>query len=278
MGQNVRDYFRVLRLVARHDRRALRQEAERNPAGLARWAHASESWTYGEISAARQSAEMELQNTPNDFEMLRVCLDYYIRARDSEQIYAYSKRLLAAKNPAVWLRRLSAVESVLLWPISLLGYNGAYRVKVGADNCDRWVAWARAYVTKHFKQFASSQTPGEVPIERDAIAVTARTLSQHAWMVVSIDVSIDGEHILTTGAIKADSGSSKQGFTYGGRSHEAVLIWGKRSPRSVPYTLEIDGCAAEISRARISNWWTQYWVFAATFTVAALWFLLIVVA
>lgn len=271
MGQTVRDFFRVIRLTSRCDRRALQREADRNPAGLARWAHASESWWHGEIAAARRSAEIELRNRPDDFHMLRVCLDYYIRARDSAQIYAYSKRLLSAKNPAIWMRRLYAVEGVLLSPIVLLGYKGVYRVKAAADNCDAWVSWARNYVTKHFKQFASSRTPEGVPIKPNVIKVTARTLSEHAWAAALIEVSIDGNLILTTGKLKSGGGSSKKEFIYGGHSYEAVLMWGKPSRRSVPYTLEIDGCVAEISRVHITNRWARYWVFAATLALAALW-------
>lgn len=135
--------LRVIRSVARHDRRALKEEAERNPDGLARWAHATESWMHGEIAAARRSAEIDLQTRPDDFDLIRICLDYHIRARDSAQIYIYAKRLLAARNPAALLRRIYAAESMILWPLWLLGYKGGRGVKKGADNCDRWVAWAR---------------------------------------------------------------------------------------------------------------------------------------
>lgn len=117
--------LRVLRSIARHDRRALKEEAERNPDGLARWAHATESWMHGEIAAARRSAEIDLQTRPDDFDLIRICLDYHIRARDSAQIYAYANRLLAAKNPAAVLRRIYAAESIVLWPLWLMGYKGA---------------------------------------------------------------------------------------------------------------------------------------------------------
>lgn len=149
MGLNFRDSLRVLRLVAHHDRRALKHEAERNPDSLARWAHAHKSWIAGEIEAARRSAEVDLQTRPHDFDMLLICLDYHIRARDSAQIYAYAKRLLGAKNPAVSIRRTYAALSILLWPLWLLGYKRGRGLKVAAEKYDGWVDWAQDYVAKH---------------------------------------------------------------------------------------------------------------------------------
>lgn len=51
--------------------------------------------------------------------------------------------------------------------------------------------------------------------------------------------------ILTTGVLTSSIGSSKQAFTYEGKSHDAVLKWGGRSFRSIPYTLEIDGASSK---------------------------------
>jgi hypothetical protein len=262
--------LRVFRSVARHDRRALKQEAERNPDGLARWAHATEAWMHGEIAEARRSAELALQTRPEDFELIRICLDYHIRARDSAQIYAYAKRLLAAKNPAATLRRISAVVSIILWPLWLLGYKGGRGGNKYADNCDRWIAWSRDYVAKHSAQFTLPDNAAAFPLAHGAIAVTARTLARHAWMTASIEVSVDGNHILTTGALTSITGSSKQTFIYEGKSHDAVLKWRGRSLRSIPYTLEIDGFLVESSRVHVSTWWARYWSLAAGLAIGAL--------
>src|SRR5690348_15536997 len=180
MAGNLRDALRVVRLAARHDRRALKNEAERTSDSLARWAHASESWRHGEIAEAHRSAVVGLQTDPDDFDLIRICLDYHIRARDSAQIYAYAKRLLAAQNPAAKLRRLYAVTSWVLWPLWLLGRKRGPGTKM-ADNCDNWVTWARHYVAKQFDQFATTLSENGIPIRRSAIAVTARTLSRRAW-------------------------------------------------------------------------------------------------
>lgn len=262
--------LRVFRSVARHDRRALKEEAERNSDSLARWAHATESWKHGEIAEARRSAEIGLQNHPDDFDLIRICLDYHIRARDSAQIYAYAKRLLAAKNPAATLRCIYAVESIILWPLWSLGYKGGRGVKKGAANYDRWVAWARDYVAKHSAQITSTESADTIPFAHRAVAVTARTLARHAWMTTSIEVTVDENHILTTGALTSSIGSSKQAFIYEGKSHDAVLKWGSRSFRSIPYTLEIDGSLVETSRVHVSNWWARYWPLAAGLAIGAL--------
>lgn len=261
--------LRVIRSVVRHDRRALKEEAERNPDGLARWAHATESWMHGEIAAARRSAEIDLQTRPDDFDLIRICLDYHIRARDSAQIYAYAKRLLAANNPAAVLRCIYAVESVILWPLWFLGYKGGRAVKKGADNCDRWVAWARDYVAKHSAQLTSAESADANPFAHRAIAITARTLARHAWMTASIDVSVAEIHILATGALTSIIGSYKQTFIYEGKSHDAVLKWGRRSFRSIPCTLEIDGSLVKTSRVHVSNWWARYWPLAAGLALGA---------
>lgn len=225
---------------------------------------------HGEIAAARRSAEIDLQTRPDDFDLIRICLDYHIRARDSAQIYIYAKRLLAARNPAALLRRIYAAESMILWPLWLLGYKGGRGVKKGADNCDRWVAWARDYVAKHSVQFTSTESNDAIALARPAIAIAARALARHAWMTASIDVSVAGNHILTTGALTSITGSSKQTFIYEGKSHDAVLKWGSRSFRSIPYTLEIDGSIVETSRVHVSNWWARYWPLATGVAIGAL--------
>jgi len=144
--------LRALRLFARHDacaRNELKEWAGRNPASLAGWSHAHKSWLAGDIAAARRSAEMVLQTRPHDFDMLLICLDYHIRARDSAQIYAYAKRLFDAKNPAAAIRRAQAALSILLWPLWLLGYKGGRGLKVAAETYDGWVEVAKYHVGKH---------------------------------------------------------------------------------------------------------------------------------
>jgi hypothetical protein len=89
-------------------------------------------------------------------------------------------------------------------------------------------------------------------------------------MTTSIDLLIGGNHILTTGALTGMIGSSTQTFIYEGKSHDAVLKWGPRSFRSIPYDVEIDGALVETSRVHVSNWWARYWSLAAGLAIGAL--------
>lgn len=97
-----------------------------------------------------------------------------------------------------------------------------------------------------------------------------RRYRHKAWMTTSIDVSVDGNHVLTTGALTSISGICQRTFTYEGYSHAALLKWGGRSFRSIPYTLEIDGSLVETSRVHVSNWWARYWPLAAGLAIGAL--------
>ena len=149
--KTLRQKLRALRLFARHDpyaRKELKEWAVRKPASLAGWSYAQKLWLAGEVAAARQSAEVVLQTRPHDFDMLLICLDYHIGARDSVQVDAYAKRLLAAKNPAAAIRRTYAAVSIVLWPLWLMGYKGGRGLKVAAEKYDRWVEWAKYYVAK----------------------------------------------------------------------------------------------------------------------------------
>lgn len=98
----------LFRLSIRRDRayrlRALAHEAEVDPTGLAIWAIASDLWMGGDVAAAFRFAEKALRASPNDFRLILICLTYYIRSRDSAQIYTFAERLVAAKNPAPQLR------------------------------------------------------------------------------------------------------------------------------------------------------------------------------
>jgi hypothetical protein len=116
----------------------------------------------------------------------------------------------------------------------------------------------------------STENAAAAPFAHRAIAVTAHTLARHAWMTASIDLSIGGNHILTTGALTGKIGSSQHTFIYEGKSHDAVLKWGRRSFRSIPYDLEIDGSLVETSRVHVSNWWARYWSLAAGLAIGAL--------
>jgi hypothetical protein len=118
--------------------------------------------------------------------------------------------------------------------------------------------------------YPSTESAAAIPFARRAIAVTARTLARHAWMTTSIDVTVDENHILTTGALTSSIGSCKHAFIYEGKSHDAVLKWGSRSFRSIPYTLEIDGSLVVTSRVHVSNWWARYWPLAAGLAIGAL--------
>jgi len=145
--------FRVVRLSSRRDKtnrlRALAYEAEVDPTRLAAWAIAGDLWMEGDVAAAFRFAEKALRTTPTDFWLILICLTYYIRARDSTQIYAFAERLVAAKNPAPLLRLIYAGESLFLWPLWLLGSRFGRNVKRHADNLDRWVAWAKTYLASH---------------------------------------------------------------------------------------------------------------------------------
>lgn len=145
-----RQFLRIFRLSVRRDRasriRALAHEAAGNPAGLAGWTLASDLWMGGDVAAAFRLAEKALKETPNDFRLILICLTYYIRARDSHQIYAFAERLIAADNPAPQLRLIYAVESLFLWPLWLLGSRRGRNIRRHADNLDRWVLWAKDYL------------------------------------------------------------------------------------------------------------------------------------
>jgi hypothetical protein len=144
---------RVIRLSTRRNpaerRRALAHEAERDPAGLAGWALAIDLWRRGDISAAYRLAQEVLRARPTDFQMLLICLDYHIRARDSTHVYAFAERLIAARNPAHQMRIVHAVLSLFLWPLWLLGLRSRHNFKNRVDNLDRWVSWAKNYVASH---------------------------------------------------------------------------------------------------------------------------------
>ena len=272
----MRDIFRLLRLVTLRDatarRRGLAQEAQRNPAGLAPNLHAIGLWTDGEVATAYRAAEIGLRSHPKDIEMLTVCLDYSIRSRDSEQVYAYSKRLLAARDALTAMRRSYALLRVLLLPLWLLG--AGRRNKALLDTYDAWITWARNYMMTRYKRAASSDSSDPVLPDPSTVLVTARMISQYTWTTASLEVCVDGGPILRTEGTKGADRAQQAQFAYKGKTLDVSLKWGAKSLRSIPYTLEIGGLIAAASRAPIRNWWTTCWPFTATLAAAVLGYVL----
>jgi hypothetical protein len=122
----------------------LGSEALTNQGELAPWLTAVAAWESGEVAAAFRLAEENLHKEPDDFRMLLICLDYNIKTRDSPQIRSYAERLLKARNPAKWSRRMYYTFCIVLFPLRLLGYGKA--LKDEADAYDEWIAWAKSYV------------------------------------------------------------------------------------------------------------------------------------
>lgn len=185
--------FRVFRLSVRRDaaqrRRALAHEAERDPAGLANWALANDLWMRGDISAAYRLAQEELRAKPTDFQMLLICLDYHIRARDSTQVYAFAERLIAAKNPAHQIRVIHSLLSLFLWPLWLLGFRRARNYNKRVDNLDRWVSWARNYLASHPRPIAAGGAPvagDPPPAEMSAREIKEAHLQKRTRSVIGI--------------------------------------------------------------------------------------------
>jgi hypothetical protein len=125
--------------------RAMRQHADQDPGGfIAPWMAAIAFWEEGEIEEAHRWAEAILVEQPFDFRMLVICLDWSIRAGDAGRTLAFAQRVVQAENPSRRLRRTSAVTSVLLWPLRLLGRGGSLRQE--AETLDKWAQWAKEYV------------------------------------------------------------------------------------------------------------------------------------
>ncbi len=174
-----RQFFRVLRLSfgpnAPLRRRLLAKEAERAPTGLAAWSLAHDLWREGDVAEAYRLAEKVLQAKPTDFEMLLICLDYHVRARDSTQIYTFAKRLIATKSTAYQMLGLYKALSVFLWPLELLGFGRKLRRR--ADHSDRWVLWAKKYLASR---------PAEIPRREIAETQPQKETWSVTWIILLI--------------------------------------------------------------------------------------------
>lgn len=188
--------------------------------GLAAWASALDLWTEGDIAAAFRIAEKALRTTPTDFQLNLICLTYYIRARDSTQIYAFAERLVAAKNPAPQLRLIYAGESLFLWPLRLLGSRFGRNVKKRADSLDRWVAWAKAYLASHPRpivaggdRVAAERSVSEIPsTDRTVVGIIYLILIIGFLLFMAVqavrkEYRDSAEFAATAGAVESCSGT-----------------------------------------------------------------------
>lgn len=141
--------FRIMRSFTRRDSaeriRAMREHAAADPQGtLAPWMAAIALWEEGELEEANRLAEVILEQEPDDFRMLVICLDRSIRRNDPEHILTFAQRVASTESPSRRIRRVNAVLSVLLWPLRLLGRGGSSGRE--AEALDAWAEWAREYV------------------------------------------------------------------------------------------------------------------------------------
>jgi hypothetical protein len=91
--------------------------------------------------------------------------------------------------------------------------------------------------------------------QNSAVDVQARLIPRFLWSTASIDVSLDGQRILSTGGQMKFTGSHSTTFTHSGSMHTAELSWGTSGLSfSFPYQLRIDDVHVSASRVRIKNW------------------------
>ena len=90
-----------------------------------------------------------LDNSPNDFDALRIVVDAYIERGENEPAYGYAKRLCAADTPApvptrigfglfyplMWIPKIRRARDSLV---------GGMQQKESLNS--EWVQWAREYV------------------------------------------------------------------------------------------------------------------------------------
>lgn len=126
--------------------RSMRELADSDPGSeLAPWVAAIAFWEEGQTEEAKRLADVCLEESPADFRMLVICLDWSIRVGNPELTLSFAKRVVDAKSPSRQLRRVHAVMSVVLWPLRpFLGSRDG--LKVDADNLDKWAEWAKAHV------------------------------------------------------------------------------------------------------------------------------------
>ncbi|HWG75435.1 MAG TPA: hypothetical protein VN660_01410 [Steroidobacteraceae bacterium] len=137
------------------------KEAELAPTSLPAWSLAYDLWREGDVAGAHRVAEKVLQASPTDFEMLLICLGYYVRSRDSEKTYSFAERLVAAKSTAHTLLALYDSLWIFLWPLELSGFGR--RLRKRATFCDRWVLWAKNYVSSHPQLSVGERARGDDP-------------------------------------------------------------------------------------------------------------------
>jgi len=127
--------------------RALRDEAERRPEGLGRHLLAVAFWEEGNLDEAFRLAEPLLQETPQNFDLLLICLTFHLKYDNEQQIDAYARRLAVARSPGKLLRTGTVVLNIILFPFRLLGLRP--RSHDYADVLDSWSQWAREYVKEN---------------------------------------------------------------------------------------------------------------------------------
>ncbi len=175
-----RQFFRVAPIIifCRNRplrRRRLAQEAARIPTGLAALSLADDLWSTGDISEAYQLAEKVLQARPDLFELLLICLGYYVRTRDSQKIYVFAERLIAAKSSALQTLRVYKALGLFLWPFELLGIGR--RVVSQADYANRWILWAKNYIATHQQWSGNSDQAESEPLLKNIPAIENKETS-----------------------------------------------------------------------------------------------------
>lgn len=123
---------------------AFRDEAAKEPGGLGQWTLAIVLWEEGEIAEANQLAEEFLEESPDDFHMLIICLDFHVRADNPAGILEYATRVIDVRQPSRFRIALSVLVRPRIWRDRLFG-RGQIN-KTPEEILDDWIYWARAYV------------------------------------------------------------------------------------------------------------------------------------
>jgi hypothetical protein len=126
---------------------ALRQEVAKEPDGAALYVLANVLWEEGEIVEANQLAESFLKESPTDFNMLVICLDFQARGNDSKAILDLAHRVAAARKPSRLRRVGSILAAPRTWPARLLGRGR--RGRTWSEALDAWADWARDYINSN---------------------------------------------------------------------------------------------------------------------------------
>jgi hypothetical protein len=141
----------ILRIIRAYGKResgqriqALRQEAAAQPQGTASYVLAVVLWEEGEIDEANHLAEAFLEESPADFNMLVICLDYQIRANNPSAISEYAHRVAAVRKPSTFRQVASVLARPRTWPARLFG-RGQSTPNI-TEALDEWAQWAQDYV------------------------------------------------------------------------------------------------------------------------------------